>query len=128
MLKQSLAGTGKTYVEVQARMYPGGVLHVQGRGHKANREYGIAVNLAVPSDVRSFFNREEPSKASKLSQANTGARYIPGQVRSRRGYLHFQFKDGGANRMYGIAFDVQRTASSDASTLWTWTAENIIGS
>lgn len=56
-LVPSLAGTGRMYLPVQIRPYPGGVLHVQAGSEAAigacpeRRAYGVATNIPAPSEV-----------------------------------------------------------------------------
>lgn len=119
-IKQSEAGTGRKYVVMQGRAYPGGVLHLQGAGHKANRKYGISFNV-TPGDENT--NYVDGQDRTLDSMANTGQKYYPVFVRPRQTTIHFQVKNGSTNRNYGRAFDVPREGNE---ALWTWLAEAIL--
>jgi len=110
MIAESQAGTGRDYVQLQARLYPQG-LHVQGQGICINRDYGVAVTFAIPSQLRAYLEKVEAEAAKLDSLAGTGKRYFCLQaVLNREGsdlVIHFQvpFKET-YNRAYGAAFDV----------------------
>lgn len=105
---ESLAGTGKVYKELQARVYPNEGLHLQGKGEPVNRDYGFADTLffgAGPMD-KEFLIWAVELDHSVTSLASHAA-YFPIQARLRsNGTVHFQIRDGNFNRSYGAAFDV----------------------
>jgi len=110
MLTQSLAGTGRVYVQLQARLYPEG-LHVQGQGTEVNRGYGVAETFPISPDLRDYLAKVEQAEAELPSLAGTGKRYFRLQAvlnrKDNQVFVHFQvaFREG-YNRHYGAAFDI----------------------
>ena len=101
---ESLAGTGRKYVVLQARVRDG-KLHIQGKGTPANRPYGVAVDVSIPDDLREWF---EEQNHTLPSLANTDAMYVPIQARIKDGLIHVQVKGNKPyNRSYGAAFDIK---------------------
>jgi len=109
MIVESLAGTGRRYVQLQARLYPKG-LHVQGEGNEVNRSYGVAETFPINPELRAYLEKVE-AEAGLSSLAGTGKKYFPLQAVLNRAegqmFIHFQvpFKEA-YNREYGAAFDV----------------------
>ena len=116
----SKAGTGRPYVVVQGRMYPGKQLHIQGLGRKANRDYGISANVPVSAETAFYIDKQA---IVAKSAAKTGKAYMKIRVRPRPGTLHFQIENGEFNRGYGAAFDVESAA---APKLFQWLLEEIV--
>ena len=116
----SKAGTGRSYVVVQGRMYPGKELHIQGLGRKANRDYGISANVPVSAKIAFYIDKQA---IVAKSAAKTGKSYMEIRVRPRPDTLHFQIENGEFNRAYGCAFDVP---SSEAPKLYQWLLEEIV--
>ena len=61
------------YVELQGRIR-NGKLHIQGKGTKINRSYGIAVDIAVPAKLVQWFSNQEHTLPSL---AGSDAVYVP---------------------------------------------------
>jgi len=121
MIVMSKANTERPYVQFFGRQYPGGILHVQIAGHEGNRKYGAAFDVKVGAEVLAYV--EKNKKWENKSLAKTGAVYCTMQARPRENTVHFQVVNGGANREYGMAFDVPRNENSG---LWMYLAESII--
>ena len=105
----SKANTGKHYIKLQARTYSPTRLHVQGLGASQNRDYGVAVTVAVPESLATFFNNQVHDQ---LSLAGSGETYVAFQARFRTetdDTVHCQLigSDGDTlNRDYGASFDI----------------------
>ena len=104
---KSLA-TGKTdYVDVRIRRTDTCILHLQGKGVRANRDYGVAGNISVTPEFASWVNKL-PTSSSSL--AGTGRKYAYAQVSIRGDQLHFQVQgipfDGTGTRGYGAVLDI----------------------
>jgi len=117
MIAESLAGTGRRYVQLQARMYPQG-LHVQGKGVNVNRDYGVAVTFPIHSELRNYLYKVEDASARLDSLAGTGKKYFYLQaVLNRRDnnlLIHFQVPFAESyNRDYGAAFDVPVASATE---------------
>jgi len=103
-IAESLAGTGKRYVVLQARVRDG-KLHIQGRGVPVNRPYGVAVDVSIPDNLREWFEEQDHILPSL---ANTDAMYVPIQARIKDGLIHVQVRGNKPyNRPYGAAFDIK---------------------
>jgi hypothetical protein len=108
---ESLAGTGKRYVQLQARIKED-YLHVQVVAPNAkdrNRPYGLSTDVTPPNDILVYF--KQATKVTDLldSQANTKRQYLPMQA-TTIGYgneVHLQARDGKLNREYGLAFNIE---------------------
>ena len=117
---ESKAGTGRSYVVVQGRMYPGKQLHIQGLGRESNRGYGISANVPVSAEMAFYIDKQA---IVAESAAGTGKRYMEIRVRPRPDTLHFQIENGEFNRGYGAAFDVPASAAPE---LYQWLLEEIV--
>lgn len=105
---KSLAGTNQEYVPVQGRIYPDGLLHIQGRGHEGNREYGVAVNVHVATAFKLWLSNQLHTNSSL---ADSDTQYVPMQTRldDSDNIVRFQVQGGyGGNRDYGYAFTVSQ--------------------
>lgn len=111
----SLAGTGRTYVQLQARVYRMKTdgrreLHIQGRGPEVNRDYGVAETVALEDKALRRWLKDVD--ASNESLAGTEAVYFELQARRYPGdVIHFQVRgtdDEGDtfNRSYGAMFEL----------------------
>jgi hypothetical protein len=114
-MAESLAGTGKTYIEVQVRE-KAGKIHVQGAGDGGNRSYGVADDFPITEAVVRYTLR---MPATEASLAGTCQKYVPVQARARKGYVHFQQAGPEGNREYGFSFDVPK---EEAKWLWAFLA------
>jgi hypothetical protein len=94
------------YVTVQIRSTGINSLHLQGKGTKVNRAYGVSANIKnVPTKLIVWMNNEIPGYISSL--AGTNQKYISAQVAIRGDNLHFQIPSSDEfNRDYGASFDV----------------------
>lgn len=115
---ESLAGTGKLYVSLQAREISGH-LHIQvvaPDSEGANRFYGLSTDVDVPSEILQHFIAATGAVDLLASQRHTGKMYLPMQATTidYNGQVHLQAPDGHLNRRYGLAFDV------DAPELWSF--------
>lgn len=104
-LKPSLAGTGSPYVCMQGKIPDGPVLHLQGAGPGANREYGISANVRVSDTLAKWFGTLD---RPLLSLTGSTELYVPMRARhnSQKGVVHFQIPGPVYNREYGAAFDI----------------------
>ena len=106
---KSLASEATDYVPVQIRKTGFGTLHVQGKGAKTNRAYGVAGNVNVDAGLSTWIDTVETSHSSL---ANTGKQYISAQVARRGSNFHFQILSdsspfvGVGSRDYGAVFDI----------------------
>lgn len=99
----SLAGTGKQYVEAQARIMDDGSLHVQVFSPDAtfNRPYGASFNMAVGDGVAEYVN-SIPATIESLATHGKFA-YVPMYLRAGTGRIKFQFLGPELNRGYGAS-------------------------
>lgn len=119
MFNPSLAGTGKQYLALQARVYGNNEyhprhLHVQGEGDEGNRYYGVAQDLDLEPETLEWFGKL-PHTLDSL--AKTGAKYAPLQARLDGDEVRFQVAGPELNRWYGAAF---RVPVGDARDLAEW--------
>ena len=99
----SLAGTGKRYIDLQARM-KNGRLHIQGLDGGHNRDYGVAVDIDVPE---AFAKWSAGQPHTLKSAAGTGATYLPIRARIYPGdVVHVQVAGSKLNRNYGSVLNV----------------------
>ena len=99
---KSLAGTGRQYVRMQARVKEG-KLHIQGKGTVINRPYGIALDVTLHESILKWFEKQEHTEKSL---ANTDAMYVPIQAKPlSENVVHIQVKGSEFNREYGLAID-----------------------
>lgn len=106
MSLQSLAGTGRLYVALQARANGLNSLHIQGSGPEVNRSYGVAVDVAAPEELVEWL-RQQPHTLRSL--AGSDQIYVPIQARpAAEGKVHVQVQGTSPlNRSYGAAFNVE---------------------
>ena len=108
----SLAGTGRTYRQAQARIWSDGRFHLQVAGKEVNRPYGLSMSLAMPSDGPDAIDgtavRRESLTGGGKVYAEVQFVVNPGNI------LHVQIEDGDGNREYGFALDLSLTATQVA--------------
>ena len=109
-LLASKAGTCELYVPVQGRIYPDHKLHIQGWGPVVNREYGVAVDLDMPTELEEWWEEQEHTIPS---QAGTTAQYVGLQVRLEGDFIHGQVVGASLNRGYGVSMDIHRTPNAE---------------
>jgi hypothetical protein len=119
--RDSLApGSFKLYVAVQGRVYDkstdNAVLHVQGRGPEGNRDYGVAENIHIPTDLAEWVEKQ---KSPLFSLTGSNAEYLPMQARIQKstGSVKFQVRGSEFNRPYGASFCV---SYEDSKALYAW--------
>jgi len=100
---KSLAGTGRQYIKMQARVKEG-KLHIQGKGTKINRSYGIAIDVTLSESVLRWFEKQDHTEESL---AGSDAMYVSVQAKPLSGdVIHIQVEGSEFNREYGLAIDV----------------------
>ena len=101
---KSFASIKNDYTVVQGRMKDG-KLHIQGRGDNVNRDYGVAVDFPIMSDLADWLDNDVDHYEKSL--AGTEAMYFPLQYALRGDNVHFQVAgESNFNRAYGAMFNV----------------------
>ncbi len=103
MDRVSLAGTGRTYRQAQARLWNDGRFHLQVAGNEVNRDYGLSLGLPMPSEGNDALSG---GAVTRDSLAGSGKEYREVQFVMNGSTLHIQIEDGSGNRPYGFALDV----------------------
>lgn len=100
----SLAGTGRTYRQAQARKWDDGRFHLQVEGDEVNRNYGLSLTLPMPVEG---FDALGEGTVGRKSLTGSGKDYREVQfVVNPDNTLHIQIEDGEGNRNYGFALDI----------------------
>ena len=103
-MAKSFASKREGYVALQARVKDG-LLHVQGKGQEVNRNYGVAVDIALPVDLKEWMNTIY--RGYKSLYPDSIEHYFSLQAVVNNDYIHFQVSSGSPfNRDYGATFDV----------------------
>ena len=113
----SMTGPERTYVLLQGRIYPDGRLHVQGRGPRVNREYGVAVDLTLPEELRSWWMEQAHDR---VSLAGTHAMYVEFHAEIRQfpvepvaDSIRAQVRGKELNRVHGVSMVIARNEGSE---------------
>lgn len=100
----SLAGTGRTYRQAQARRWSNGEFHLQVAGKKVNRSYGLSAQFPMPEEGLAAL---KGTAIKRTSLAGSSKEYAEVQFVVNPGnILHIQVEDGDGNREYGFAVDI----------------------
>ena len=102
MNRISLAGTGRTYRQAQARLWGDGRFHLQVAGNNVNRNYGLSLGFPMPEEGDEALSG---GAVSRTSLTGSGKQYREVQFVMNGGTLHIQVEDGSGNRPYGFALD-----------------------
>tara|TARA_Y100000310_G_scaffold182236_1_gene182303 strand:- start:10015 stop:10440 length:426 start_codon:yes stop_codon:yes gene_type:complete len=135
MIKKSLAGTNKNYVDLRGACWSG-ELHIQGKGHKANRDYGISFTFKnIPQGLKQIIKTLQDSAiqhGTLCSLTGSGTKYFCLQARARKdGTINVQVQCGNklgetgnsvGNREYGYAKNFLNEGV-DFTNLYNWLKE-----
>ncbi len=99
----SLAGTGRTYRQAQARLWSNGKFHLQVAGNEINRNYGLSLDFPMPTQGN---NALSGGAVVRNSLTGSGREYREVQFVLNGSTLHIQVEDGNGNRPYGFALNI----------------------
>lgn len=112
MLNKSFTGSNKMYAVLQARN-SGETFHIQGKGQKVNRDYGVAENIDAENLPESFVDWADTLDHIFESLAGTGKKYFRLQAKIVGNSLHVQIPGPENNRNYGMAFEISSSLLPD---------------
>ena len=103
MDRVSLAGTGRTYRQAQARLWGDSGFHLQIAGNEVNRNYGLSLDFPMPLEGNDALSG---GAVTRDSLTGSGREYREVQFVMNGSTLHIQIEDGSGNRPYGFALDI----------------------